>query len=89
MALEAGTRLGHYEVVSSLGAGGMGDAADGTGLERFGRALNIDEQTLLIGAYYDQDHGPLSGNKKSHRAEKPWRSASTKAAGCNFGCRCA
>ncbi len=25
MALEAGTRLGHYEVVSSLGAGGMGE----------------------------------------------------------------
>ena len=25
MALEAGTKLGHYEVVSSLGAGGMGE----------------------------------------------------------------
>ncbi len=25
MTLEAGTRLGHYEVVSSLGAGGMGE----------------------------------------------------------------
>ena len=25
MALEPGTRLGHYEVVSSLGAGGMGE----------------------------------------------------------------
>ncbi len=25
MALEAGTRLGHYEVLSSLGAGGMGE----------------------------------------------------------------
>ena len=25
MALEAGTRLGHYEVVSSLGVGGMGE----------------------------------------------------------------
>ena len=25
MPLEAGTRLGHYEVVSSLGAGGMGE----------------------------------------------------------------
>lgn len=25
MALEAGTRLGHYEVVSTLGAGGMGE----------------------------------------------------------------
>ena len=25
MALEAATRLGHYEVVSSLGAGGMGE----------------------------------------------------------------
>ena len=25
MALEASTRLGHYEVVSSLGAGGMGE----------------------------------------------------------------
>ena len=25
MALEAGTRLGHYEVVSSLGAGGVGE----------------------------------------------------------------
>ena len=25
MALEAGTRLGNYEVVSSLGAGGMGE----------------------------------------------------------------
>ena len=25
MQLEAGTRLGHYEVVSSLGAGGMGE----------------------------------------------------------------
>ena len=25
MALEAGTRLGHYEVVSSLGSGGMGE----------------------------------------------------------------
>ncbi len=25
MALETGTRLGHYEVVSSLGAGGMGE----------------------------------------------------------------
>ncbi len=25
MSLEAGTRLGHYEVVSSLGAGGMGE----------------------------------------------------------------
>ncbi|MFP6565496.1 MAG: hypothetical protein VCC68_13555 [Myxococcota bacterium] len=27
MALEAGTRLGHYEVVSSLGAGGMGEVS--------------------------------------------------------------
>ena len=25
MALETGARLGHYEVVSSLGAGGMGE----------------------------------------------------------------
>ena len=25
MALEPGTKLGHYEVVSSLGAGGMGE----------------------------------------------------------------
>ena len=25
MALEAGTKLGHYEVLSSLGAGGMGE----------------------------------------------------------------
>jgi len=25
MALEAGTKLGHYQVVSSLGAGGMGE----------------------------------------------------------------
>ncbi len=25
MALEAGTKLGHYEVISSLGAGGMGE----------------------------------------------------------------
>ncbi len=25
MALEPGTRLGHYEVLSSLGAGGMGE----------------------------------------------------------------
>ena len=25
MVLEAGTRLGHYEVVSSLAAGGMGE----------------------------------------------------------------
>ncbi len=25
MTLEAGTRLGHYEVDSSLGAGGMGE----------------------------------------------------------------
>ena len=25
MALKAGTKLGHYEVVSSLGAGGMGE----------------------------------------------------------------
>ena len=25
MALEAGTKLGHYEVVSSLGEGGMGE----------------------------------------------------------------
>ena len=25
MALEAGTRLGHYEVISFLGAGGMGE----------------------------------------------------------------
>ena len=25
MAIEAGTRLGHYEVLSSLGAGGMGE----------------------------------------------------------------
>ena len=25
MTLEAGTRLGHYEIVSSLGAGGMGE----------------------------------------------------------------
>ena len=25
MAIEAGTRLGHYEIVSSLGAGGMGE----------------------------------------------------------------
>ena len=25
MQLKAGTRLGHYEVVSSLGAGGMGE----------------------------------------------------------------
>ena len=25
MALEAGTKLGHYEIVSSLGAGGMGE----------------------------------------------------------------
>jgi len=25
MALEAGRKLGHYEVISSLGAGGMGE----------------------------------------------------------------
>ena len=25
MALEAGSKLGHYEIVSSLGAGGMGE----------------------------------------------------------------
>ena len=25
MALEPGTRLGHYKVISSLGAGGMGE----------------------------------------------------------------
>jgi len=25
MSLQAGTRLGHYEVISSLGAGGMGE----------------------------------------------------------------
>ena len=25
MALETGSRLGHYEVLSSLGAGGMGE----------------------------------------------------------------
>jgi len=36
MALEAGTRLGHYEVVSSLGAGGMGEVyrAKDTPLDR-------------------------------------------------------
>ena len=36
MALKAGTKLGHYEVVSSLGAGGMGEVyrAKGTKLGR-------------------------------------------------------
>ena len=33
MALEAGTRLGHYEVVSSLGAGGMGEVYRAKDLE--------------------------------------------------------
>ena len=36
MRLEAGTQLGHYEIVSSLGAGGMGEVyrAKDTKLER-------------------------------------------------------
>ncbi len=34
MALEAGTKLGHYEVVSSLGAGGKVYRATDTTLDR-------------------------------------------------------
>ena len=36
MALEAGTRLGHYEIVSLLGKGGMGEVyrASDTRLDR-------------------------------------------------------
>ena len=33
MALQPGTRLGHYEVVSSLGAGGMGEVYRANDLE--------------------------------------------------------
>ena len=40
MALEAGTRLGHYEVVSPLGAGGMGEVYRAKDLE-LGREVAI------------------------------------------------
>ncbi len=40
MALEAGTRLGHYQVVSSLGARGMGEVYRAKDLE-LGREVAI------------------------------------------------
>ena len=40
MALEAGSRLGNYEVVSSLGAGGMGEVYRAKDLE-LGREVAI------------------------------------------------
>ncbi len=40
MPLEAGTRLGHYEVLSSLGAGGMGEVYRAKDLE-LGREVAI------------------------------------------------
>ncbi len=40
MALEAGTKLGHYEVVSSLGAGGMRKVYRAKGM-KLGRGVAI------------------------------------------------
>ena len=34
MSLSAGTRLGPYEIVSAIGAGGMGEVIDRTGPSR-------------------------------------------------------
>ena len=58
MTLEAGTRLGHYEVLSSLGAGGMGEVyrAKDTRLDRgvavkvFPAELGEDRDFKRLGA---------------------------------------
>ncbi len=49
MALEAGTRLGHYEVVSSLGAEGMGEVYR-TRDARLERDSELGERARIGGA---------------------------------------
>ena len=59
MALTAGTRLGPYEILSPLGAGGMGDVATEFGVLRavdLTHAAGADQLKDFVGAELGPDH---------------------------------
>ncbi len=73
MMLETGTKLGPYEILSALGAGGIGEVygARGTKLQR-DVALKILPDAMARGAHRMAINGKLTGKDRGGTLPTDW-----------------
>ena len=72
MTLAAGTRLGPYEIVDAIGAGGMGEVYRARDT-RIGRLVEHDRDAEEIRARIDLAAGGLLRRHARSRSTRSWR----------------